>query len=303
MKVFVTGGTGCVGREILRELRGAGHSIRFLARGVSSEKVRRLAQTCGAEICCGDVFDAAALQEGMKGVDAVIHLVGIISENGRSTFERVHTRGTANVIEAAKAAGVKRFIHMSALGTRPDAVARYHRTKWEAEQLVRGSGLDFTIFRPSIIYGREDHFVNLFATISRWSPMVPILGNGKGTTQPIPVEDVAKCFVAALAKPASIGKTYDLCGNETLTLEQIVEAVLRATHRRRLKIHVPGFIARSQATFLEFFYPRVLGKAAPLNHDQLIMLDEQNVGDSGPARRLFGINHSDFFAQISAYLA
>jgi NADH dehydrogenase len=303
MKVFVTGATGFVGEEILRQLYAEGHSIRVLARNPASESARRLARLYGAEIHGGDVLAVASLPSAIAGSDAIIHLVGIISELGESTFERVHTQGTRNMLLTAQTAGVKRFIHMSALGTRPDAVSRYHRSKWQAEEIVRAGGMDFTIFRPSLIHGRGDHFVNLFAKIARRSPIIPVIGGGQGKMQPILVQDVSKCFVAALQTPESVGGTIDLCGNDRLTLEEIINAILKVTGRRRLKIRVPKLIANAQAALLEFVYPRLLRKASPLNRDQIIMLAEQNVGDPTPARKLFGLQSSSFETEIAGYLA
>src|SRR5580698_3750127 len=178
MRVFLTGASGFVGREVFRQLRAAGHSVRVLSRRPQSD--RALADR---EVRPGDVTDAASFAGGMAGMDAVVHLVGIINEIGANTFENVHTRGTEILLAAAREAGVKRFVHMSALGTRPNAASRYHKSKWAAEELVRNSGLDWTIFRPSIIYGREDQFVNLFARISRWSPVLPIIGDGSSKLQ------------------------------------------------------------------------------------------------------------------------
>ena len=195
MKVLVTGATGFVGREIVRQLHAAGHTIRILARSPHSPRVQEAVSRCGAEVHPGDVLDAASLDGALNGMDAVIHLVGIISEVGESTFENVHTRGTGNMVAAARQAGVRRFVHMSALGTRPNAVSRYHQTKWAAEELVRHSGLDFTIFRPSLIYGPEDQFVNLFARMIRLSPVVPLMGSPRARFQPVPVETVAAAFV------------------------------------------------------------------------------------------------------------
>src|SRR5437879_1854498 len=173
MKVFVTGATGFVGEDIVRQLHGAGHSIRILVRDPNSRHAQEAISRYGAAIHPCNVLDARSLEGALSGCKAVIHLVGIISEVGQNTFENVHTRGTQNMVTAAQQAGVRRFVQMSALGTRPDAVSPYHQTKWAAEELVRRSGLQFTVFRPSLIYGRRDHFVNLFAKIIRFSPVVP----------------------------------------------------------------------------------------------------------------------------------
>src|SRR6266404_2658695 len=209
MKVFVTGATGFVGQEILRGLCEAGHSIRFLAHNPGGNVAREFASRYGAEARPGNVLDVGSLDGALGGSDAVIHLVGIISEVGENIFENVHTLGSQNVLAAARRAGVRRFVHMSALGTRPDAVSRYHKSKWAAEEAVRNAGVDYTIFRPSLIYGSKDHFVNLFAKIIRWSPIIPVLGNPKAKFQPVPVEAVAASFVKSLRAPRSIGATFD----------------------------------------------------------------------------------------------
>ena len=167
MRVLVTGATGFVGREVLRQLHHQGHSIRILARNLASRQAQEATSRWGAELHRGDVLEPASLEGALNGIEAVIHLVGIISEVGESAFEKVHTRGTQNMVAATRQASIRRFIHMSALGTRPNAASRYHRSKWAAEELVRSSGADFTIFRPSLIYGPEDQFINLFAKIIR----------------------------------------------------------------------------------------------------------------------------------------
>lgn len=297
MKVFLTGASGFVGRKVLRRLHAAGHSVWVLARRSPAGST-----AVDTEVHAGDVTDAASLAGGLVGMDVVIHLVGIISEIGANTFENVHTRGTENILGAAREAGVNRFVHMSALGTRPNAASRYHKSKWAAEELVRRSGLDWTIFRPSIIYGREDHFVNLFARMSRWSPVLPVIGSGSSKLQPVPVGDVAACFVGSLTEPRSIGQTYDLCGPEQLSFVEVLDAILDVTGRKRLKLRIPMGIARLQATFLEFFFPTILRRAPPLNRDQLIMLGEDNFGDSGPANSLFGLKPVRFREGIATWL-
>jgi NADH dehydrogenase len=301
-QVLVTGGTGFVGTEIVRHLSAAGHRIFLLARNPQSPRSREFAARFNAKLKAGNILDPDSLTSTCSEMDAVIHLVGIISEIRDQTFERVHTGGTRNIVAAAKAAGVRRFIHMSALGSRPGAVARYHRSKWAAEEVVRGCGLDWTVFRPSIIYGPGDGFVNLFARISRFSPVVPIMGSGRSRFRPLPVTSVARAFVGSLEESRAIGETFDLCGNEILTLEEIIDAILRVTGRRRLKLHVPLAIARVQAAFLEFIYPRLFGKAPPLNRDQIVMLQEDHPGDGRPAAELFRLPTHSFHGEITHFL-
>jgi NADH dehydrogenase len=228
--------------------------------------------------------------------------VGIISEVGESTFENVHVRGTRNVIAAAQEQGVKRFVHMSALGTRPNALSRYHQTKWQAEEIVRGSGLDYTIFKPSLIFGPRDMFVNLFVKIIRRSPIVPILGKRDAKFQPVAIETVAGAFVKSLAEVRSVGQTFDLAGPQLFTLSEIIDQILAVMKRKRLKVPIPAAVARIQAGFLEFLFSKILRKAPPLNRDQLIMLREDNIGNAQTANELFRLKSVPFREGIARYL-
>jgi NADH dehydrogenase len=285
-RVFVSGATGFVGREVVRRLRETGDSVRVLARKPNSAAARQLVSQYQVEVHAGDVVNAASLAGSLNGIDTVIHLVGIISEVGASTFENIHVHGTENVVRAAQEAGVKRFVHMSALGTRPNAVSRYHQAKWAAEEFVRQSGLDFTIFRPSLIFGPCDQFVNLFEKMSRFSPVLPVMGKGTAHFQPVSVQVVAEGFVRALYEPRAIGQTFDLCGTDTLTFPEILDEILTVTKRKRLKVRIPLPLARFQAAVLESVFPLLLRKAPPLNRDQLVMIEEGNVGNGKPANEI-----------------
>lgn len=302
MKTFVTGATGFVGSEVVRHLYEAGHAVRILARNPNSGPVQALASEFKAEVHPGDVLNTASLVNGLEGAEAVVHLVGIISEAGESTFERVHVAGAQNVLTAAQRAGVKRWVQMSALGTRPHAASRYHQTKWAAEEIVRASGLGFTIFRPSLIYGPRDQFVQLFARIIRFSPLVPVMGSPRARFQPVPVEAVASAFARSLGEAKSIGQTFDLCGADTLTLAGMLDVIQAVLHRKRWKARIPSGLANCQAALLEWVYGRLLGKAPPLNREQLIMLREDNIGNPQPANELFGLAPMAFRDGIARYL-
>jgi uncharacterized protein YbjT (DUF2867 family) len=301
--VLVTGATGFVGRAILDRLHQAGYRLRILARNPASQAAEAVRLRYGLEVLGGDVVNAASLRGCLEGADAVIHLVGIISEAGSATFEKVHVRAAENLVAEAQASQVKRFVHMSALGTRPNAISRYHQTKWAAEETVRNSRLDYTIFRPSLIYGPEDQFVNLFARMIRWSPVVPLIGNRQTRFQPVAVEVVANAFTRALQEPGAIGRTLDLCGLERLTLREILDTILGVMHRRRWVVPIPSGVARAQATLLEWLFPRLLRRASPLNRDQLLMLEENNVGNREPAEQLLQLEQPGFRDGISRYLA
>lgn len=294
MKVLLTGGTGFVGQAVLAQLHAASHEVRVLVRRPTSPRSHALANRFTVELAAGDVLEPPSLGSALAGVDAVIHLVGIISEVGRNTFDNAHRVATENIVRAAETAGVRRYVHMSALGTRPDAVSRYHQTKWMAEEFVRASRLAWTMFRPSLIYGPGDHFVNLFAQLSRWSPVLPIFGTGRARLQPVGVEAVAIAFVRALSEPQAVGLTCDLCGPTPLTFEEVLDTILASLDRRRFRLRLPTRLMRVPAAVLEFLMPRLLGQAPPLNRDQLVMLEEDNVGDPQPAQQLFDLPVESF---------
>jgi NADH dehydrogenase len=287
-RIFVTGGTGFVGKAVIHALQAHGFVARCLVRTGSEQRLRGFE---GIERVPGDVLIPEGLAASLEGCAAVIHLVGIIREHpGRGiTFERLHTSATAHVLEAARAAGVRRYLHMSALGTRPDARSRYHRTKWEAEELVRRSGLEWTIFRPSVIYGPGDGFVTMLARVIRRLPVVPIIGDGKYRLQPVPVEQIAEAFAAALHQPATIGQTFEAGGPRPYPFTEIVDLIGAAVRKRRVrKVYQPLSVMRPLVAALErlpFF---------PLTSDQLLMLHEDNVCDPGPFFRAFKLSPIEF---------
>jgi uncharacterized protein YbjT (DUF2867 family) len=275
-RVFVTGGTGFVGRAVIQALRSDGYVVRCLVRRGSERDLRGLGAVERVE---GDILVRRGLEEGMAGCQALIHLVGIIRERPAvaSTFEMVHTQGTINVIEAAAAAGVRRYLHMSALGSRPGARARYHQTKWAAEEAVRASGLAWTIFRPSIIYGRGDEFVKMLAHMVDRYPIVPVIGSGRQRLQPVPVEQVAEGFARALTLPATEKQVYEVGGPDRVTMVELLDAIGGALgHRRVRKLHVPLGFMRPVTRVLHGL------PGFPVTPDQLRMLEEDNVGDPAP---------------------
>jgi len=284
MKVFVTGGTGFVGSEVLRQLVAANYEVRVLMRRGSEGK---LALRDGVEIHLGDATDPATLVEALAGCDAVIHLVGIIREfPGQGiTFERLHVEGTRNLLAAARAQGVRRYLHMSANGTGPAGVTAYHRSKWQAEELVRASGLDWTIFRPSLIFGKGGEFVTMLADLIRKLPVVPVFGDGQYRMQPVAVAQVAESFVRALAMPEAIGETYHLGGAESYSYDEILDLTGKAIGRDAVsKVHQPLFMVKPMVKLMEH------ADSFPITSDQLEMLLAGNVCDVTAWRTTFGID-------------
>ena len=290
--IAITGATGFIGRAIIAQARAAGHRVRAIVRDPT--QARWLADQFDCELAAGNVLDAPPLAGALAGVQGVIHLVGIIHERGAQTFDRVHRQGTANVVAAAQTAGVARFIHMSALGVRPGARSRYHQTKWAAEELVRQSGLAWTIFRPSVVYGSGDQSINQLAKLVQFAPVIPVLGNGRSKIQPISVAAVAKCFVAALNQAGTERQTYDLCGPVALTWNELYDQLLAAQQRHKLKCHLPLPVARVMAAVAECLLP-----APPFTRDQLLMIEEDNTGDPGPAVRDFNLQLENFAQSLA----
>ncbi len=294
--VFLTGGTGFVGRAVAGALVRHGHRVRCLVRPGSDP---RLPREAGVEPVSGDVTSPSGLAGAARGVDAVVHLVGIVREHPARgvTFERLHTQATEHVLAAAREAGARRILHMSALGTRHDARSRYHRTKWAAEQAVRGGGLDWTIFRPSVIFGPGDGFVTLLARLVRWFPVVPVIGDGQNRFQPVAVADVAEGFARALEQPAAAGQAFEVGGPRAYTFDEVLDAIGTALGRRHVpKLHHPVALMAPVVSVLEglpFF---------PLSRDQLLMLGEGSTCDPAPFARAFDLTLTDFQAGIRAYL-
>lgn len=281
--VFVTGGTGFVGKAVIRALQAHGILVRCLVRAGSEADLKGFE---AIDRVPGDVLVPKGIAESMQGCRAVIHLVGIIREHPASgvVFERLHSQATANIVAAAQEAGVHRYLQMSALGVRPEARSRYHRTKWEAEESVRRSGLDWTIFRPSVIYGRGDGSVSMLAAMIRRLPVVPVLGDGRYRLQPVAVEQVAEGFARALDQPATIGKTYEVGGPQSYAFTEILDQIGTALGKPRVrKLHQPLALMRPLVRLLEPF------PFFPITSDQLTMLEENNVCDPSPFYRDFDL--------------
>jgi NADH dehydrogenase len=294
MLIAMTGATGFVGRHVAALLARRGHTVRALVR-----RPARAAAVAGvvAERVPGDVGDADALAALVRGADAVVHLVGIIVEAGGATFQSVHVEGTARLLAAARAAGVPRFVHMSAVGARDaPAATPYHRTKWQAEELVRRSGLAHAILRPSLISGPESAPLRLLARLHRWSPVVPVFGDGRFPTQPVWVGDVAAAFVRA-AEDRTIMGTFELGGPAVLTYAELVRAVGRAASHPRPLVHIPLPLARAAARVFD-----LLGPAAPLTSDQLQMLVEGSATPNNAITTVFGVVPLPFEESLKRHL-
>jgi NADH dehydrogenase len=301
-RVFVTGGSGFVGTAVIEELLSRGHAVNALAHRADLR-----ASGGGLRTVRGGLFDRGALDDGVRGCDAAVHLVGIIMERPSrgATFERIHFEGTRNVVDAAVRNGVRRYVHMSALGTRPDAVSNYHKTKYRAEEYVRSSGLDWTILRPSLIHGPGGEFMRMEANWARRKAppflFMPYFGSGAlgrrgaGMLQPVYVRDVARAFADALDNPKTVGEVYPLGGPQRLTWPELHRTSSAAiVGKSRAVAAVPVWYAKLLTRVL----PRSL---LPFNRDQVIMSQEDATCDTTKFVDDFGWEPSPFTETLNAY--
>ncbi len=280
---------------MLPRLLAEGHAVRALVR--SPEKAAPLAAP-GTELVRGDVVEGDGLDEALNGCDAVIHLVGIIVESNRATFERVHHVGTRNVVEAARRKAIRRFIQMSALGVRADGVAPYQTTKWKAEEVVRQSGIPYCILRPSVIFGPGDGFVTQMLDVMRKAPLFrPVPGDGKPKYRPIFIDDVTECFSRALVLDSATNKSIDLGGSEELSLNDVLEQIALRAGIRKPAVHVP-----LPLMFLGAAIAQHLPGRPPVTVDQLRMLREGSTCDIGPMIEILGVHPRGFREGLSTYL-
>jgi NADH dehydrogenase len=264
VKVLVTGGTGFVGSRIVHALRAEGRDVRALVR--RPESGAHLANL-GVELATGDVTNPASVNAAADGCTHVVHLVAILTGKPQD-FERVMTQGTRNVIAAAKAAGSERFILMSALGTTvttKDAVP-YFGAKWGMEQDTIMSGLEYTIFRPSFVFGRGGALATFMKQV-RYSPVVTVIGSGKQRIQPIWIGDVAEHFARALDTPAAANKTFEIGGPDIATWDELYRTIAKVLGKRRALVHIPAGLASAGARATQWI-PK-----APLSADQVAMIE------------------------------
>ena len=256
--LLVLGATGFVGQSVCEKLversGGAGGRIRVATRRPTRARHLQLLPTVEVEV--GDVHDDATLDWMLRDTDAVINLVAIL-HGSEAEFERVHSRLPQRLGAACRRAGVRRVVHVSALGVATDAPSRYLRSKARGEAALRAAGLDLTIVRPSVIFGERDRFLNTFAMLQAFAPVVP-LASASARFQPVWVEDVAEAITHCLDDASTVGMTIECAGPRVYTLRELVEAAGRWSGARRPVLPLPGALGRVQAALLEFLPGRTL---------------------------------------------
>jgi uncharacterized protein YbjT (DUF2867 family) len=288
LSVFLTGGTGFVGRHVARRLAERGHRLRALVRQPAA--AASLAEL-GAELVEGDVTGGKELDQAIAGCEVVVHLVGIIRERRpQQTFENVHTRGTQRLVEAAQRADVGKFILMSALGAKHDGTA-YQRTKYEAEEVVRRSGIAHVIFRPSVIVGSDGEFVRLLLRLVRGLRLIPVIGDGRYRLQPIDVADVAEAFAQAVERANLKNESFDIAGPHKLTYNRLLEIICEELGLRRRLIHLSPRLVRPLVDLASNWH-----LPTPVSSDELTMMFEESIipGDRNVLREVFGLEPTAF---------
>src|SRR3972149_1592630 len=277
--ILVTGGSGFIGRRVVARLADGGNDVRVLARGQRQTNLPNGVEAGNAAVLRGE-----GLAEAMSGVEKVVHMVAIIRESGGQTFGGVRRRGTERVAEAAKLAGVKKLVYVSAIGAQDNPTYPYLHAKWWAERAVASSGIKYTILRPSIVFGEGEEFINPLAGLVRYNPIVPVAGNGKAKFQPIWVEDLVTCIVACLDQDAHDSETLEVGGPEHLTYDEMLDIVKQTLGKSRLKAHVPLALMRPLAQVMEWVLPK-----PPVTTEQLKMLALDNTTATNSVMRNFGV--------------
>lgn len=279
---LITGATGYIGRHLIARLVAEGQRPRCLVRrsaGTDSLPVGKV------DLVTGDVTDPASLAAAARGADTVVHLASVVAnvkESGTISYARINDQGTANLVHAAKDAGVRHFLYLSGVNTVPGADGSYIRTRWNAEQHVRKSGIPYSILEPSILFGDRSAFFTALADLARVAPIVPVPGNGTLRFQPVWVEDVVTCIVRMLAEGGR-DDVVAIGGPEYYTYDELLDLIFKTLHRRRLKLHLPMPLMKVGAAGMQALLPR-----PPVTTAALDLFADDNVTELDAIPRRFG---------------
>jgi uncharacterized protein YbjT (DUF2867 family) len=294
--ILVTGATGYVGRHLVARLAQDGEHPRCLVRDV--KRAAQILPADGVELVQGDTTQADTLAAALQGVDTVIHAAFITADRKQSSgnhYYETNVQGTANLMKAAQAAGVRRIIEISGLGTHPDKPGTYMQGRYEAERMVKESGLEWTIIQPSVLFGKGAPFIKGLTDLIRTSPVVPLIGGGKIQFQPIYVEDVVTVILKVLQEPERTNrKTFTIGGPEYYTFTQIIDMLLRAMHKSRIKAPAPTPLVGFGAAVMEAVLPR-----PPLTKAAMTLFTFDNITDLHSVERDFGFTPMAFSKFLS----
>ncbi|HEC98162.1 MAG TPA: NAD-dependent epimerase/dehydratase family protein [Nitrospirae bacterium] len=292
--IFIAGATGFVGRHLIRSLSSGKYKVRCLVR---SDKEAGLCTSPGFETTKGDITDSESLKGKLEGVGIVVHLVGIIKEQGEGTFEKIHIEGTKNLVDEAKFSDVEHFFFQSALGADLRSPFKYLRTKAEAEEIVKGSGLPYTIFRPSLIIGPGDGFTENIKELLRLGPVVPVPGDGKARFQPIFIDDWVRCFLKIIDSRNFKNRVFEFGGPEHLSYNEILKIIMKEMEIKNPIVHIPPAITKAGLPFIQVFRSlgRTVGMKMPdVSPEQIDLLQIDNITDMDSVEHLFGFRPVGF---------
>ena len=298
MAVLVTGAAGFVGNNMVRRLVQQGKTVRAMVREPGKAELRLGDLKGQVEIVIGDVTERASLRPLMRDVTAIIHTVAIPMERGRATYDEVNYQGTINLVDAAEAEGVRRFINVSQNGATADHFSRFLRSKGRAQEYVASSKLQWTALRPSAIFGPQDEFFNSIARLVRLTPVIfPNIGGGKAQFQPVSVDDVVEAGVRSLDDDGTIGKEFELGGPEVLTLEEIEKRILKAMETGRLLFPAPAALLKLPVTVMQAVLP-----GSPVNTTLLELLKVANIVRENALITYFRLSPKPFSGDNITYL-
>ncbi len=276
--IVVFGGSGFVGRQVVRALAKAGKRVRVpMRRPHLGHELRVMGDVGQVQLVQANLRYPESVARALEGAGGVVNLVGLLSEKGPQTFAAIQAEGAGVVARAAAARGITRLVHMSAIGADPNSPARYGRTKAAAEAAVRAALPGAVILRPSIVFGPEDNFFNRFADMAKFAPALPLIGGGKTKLQPVYVGDVAAAVVAALDLERARGRVFELGGPRIYTFKDLLAFTLRETARARALVPLPFFLAHPLGMLLDAAFRLWPFADAPLTGDQVQMLRRDNV--------------------------
>jgi uncharacterized protein YbjT (DUF2867 family) len=298
MAILVTGAAGFVGNNTVRRLVAQGKQVRAMVRNPDKARQRLGDLADKIEIVSGDVTERSTLRPLMRDVTAIVHTVAIPMEKGDATYDEVNYQGTINLVDAAEAEGVTRFINVSQNGATPDHFSRFLRSKGRAQEYVATSKLQWTAVRPSAIFGPQDEFFNSISRLVTLTPIVfPNIGGGKATFQPVHIDDVVESIVRSLDDAGTIGKEFELGGPEVLTLEEIERRILKAMGTSRALIPAPAGLLKLPVIIMQNTLP-----GAPVNTTLLELLKVPNVVKENALVTYFRMTPKPFSGENIAYL-
>ncbi len=293
MKIAITGASGFVGSYLVTSLLNQNHKLNLLTH----KKEPSFNQDKNINIFTGDIHNQDSLQNFLKDVDVVYHLVGIIAETGTLTFKKTVIQGTKNLVVACQKNDVKKIIYLSALGTEKNAPSQYHQSKWQAEEAVRKSGIDYVILRPSVIYGQGDGFVSMVKKLIIKLPLTPIIGRGDFKLQPIYIDDLISIMTSLLPNRDVLNQTIEIGGPQQLSYLQIVKILKSILKKKRGTLYLPMWFMKTNAWILE----RIM-KRPPLTTDQLRMMQIGNICDNKKLLKNIDIKLTPFEEGLKKYL-